>query len=220
MSLADGMAPRTWLRPEVWRGDLLRIVLRVTAGLGVFVYVPSAWFSLQTDLVGVFVLDTVAIATVWLMVAFEGRSLFGRTVVTLAVFYSLGVGLLMGVGPISQIYLFGFSLLVTLLLGLRWGMASVALNAVTLLAVGVADLAAPDMAVPGMNMDAMGWTLVSANFVLVNFCVALVLGAVIEALETALARSVPAPDRRPDRSPWGLARRGHRARGRLVGGGP
>ena len=61
-------APRTpsWLslRPEFWRKDLLRVVLRVTAVLGTCTWVPSTWLAIKLGMVSLFVLDTAVLASV------------------------------------------------------------------------------------------------------------------------------------------------------------
>lgn len=136
----ENPAPRSvrWLliRPESWRGDLLRIVLRVTAVLGAIVYVPSVWLAWAQSMMGLVVLDTVCLAGVLVLASFDRLPHLPRALATSSLFYALGIGLMITVGSISQIFLFGFSLFATLLLGLRWGLGAVALNAVTLLIVG------------------------------------------------------------------------------------
>jgi signal transduction histidine kinase/ActR/RegA family two-component response regulator len=109
-----------------------------------------------------------------------------------AVFYLVGAGLLVTVGAISQIYLFGFSLLATLLTNRKVGLATALLNALTLFTVGVAGHAASDLTVPHWPMDLGSWALITGNFAFVNVSLVLALGAVIQALESALRRAVTA----------------------------
>ncbi len=181
-----------WLRldPTQWRADLLRVLLRVTAALGALVYLPSAYFAVRSGMVGVLVLDTVALAAILLLAREGAVSLTRRAMGASVVFYVVGAGLMIGVGSISQIYLFGFSLLTTLLLELRWGLVTVAVNAVTMLAIGFAGIAAPEMVITRWTIDYAAWAVMTANFVFVNIALVLALGAVIRALESALQRSV------------------------------
>ena len=183
------MLDHSWrrIRPESWRGDLLRIVLRVTAVLGALVYVPSVWLALANSMVGVIVLDTVCLAGVIALAAADRLPHLPRALCTSALFYFLGVGLMVTVGSISQIYLFGFSLFATLLLGPRWGMGSVALNAVSLQIIGAVGLAAPAMVLSGWKMDLAGWSIITANFSFMNVSLVLAFGAVVEALERSNA---------------------------------
>jgi two-component system, cell cycle sensor histidine kinase and response regulator CckA len=176
------------LEPERWREDVLRIVLRLTLALGVVVYVPSmiaAWSTAQT---AVAVVDTFAILVVALLNFWSRGAFFARAAILCGVFYTLGVVLLMTVGPIAQIYLFGFSLAATLLLGIRLGLASVALNAGTMLGLGVLGQASPAMAVAQWPESAFLWWVITANFLLVNAILALALGAIVRFLERALLR--------------------------------
>jgi two-component system, cell cycle sensor histidine kinase and response regulator CckA len=180
------------LEPESWRRDLLRIVLRVSVVLGGVVYLPSVVFGLKSGMVSVVVLDTASLATLVALAYFDRIPAKIGSAFACLVFYALGVGLMIGVGSISQIYLFAFSLLTTLLLGLRWGLASVVLNAVSMLPIGYVGIAAPEMVVPRWTIDRIGWSVITGNFVFVNVSLVLVLGAVIQALESALVRGATA----------------------------
>jgi signal transduction histidine kinase/CheY-like chemotaxis protein len=180
------------LAPETWRGDLLKIVLGVSATLGGLVYVPSVYFALKSGMTGIAVLDTAAIAAIGAL-AYGGRVPTKlRAVCCCFVMYALGAGLMVGVGSISQIYLFLFSLLTTLLLSLRWGLGAVVLNAVTMLGIGYVGISAPEMMVPTWRVNFVGWAVITANFVFVNASLVLVLGAVLDALESALGRAIAA----------------------------
>jgi two-component system cell cycle sensor histidine kinase/response regulator CckA len=180
------------LAPETWRSDLLRIVLRVAAVLGGILYLPSVFTAVKFGMNGVVVLDTVAIAAIIALSYFDRIPGRLRASCACFIFYTLGVGLMIGVGSISQIYLFVFSLLTTLLLSFRWGLATVALNAATMLAVGYVGIASPEMVVPRWTVNLAGWSVITVNFAMANVSLVLALGAVISALERALARSVAA----------------------------
>jgi two-component system cell cycle sensor histidine kinase/response regulator CckA len=184
----------TAIAPDTWRADLLRIVLRGAAVLGTVVYVPSVVLAVSHGMLGVVVLDTVAMAAVLVLAAFAGLPPKVRAAGTGLVMYMLGAGLMVSVGSISQIYLFAFSLLTTLLLSGRWGLATVALNAVTMLAIGYLGIASPTMVVPRWQHDFGAWSVITANFVFVNTCLVLALGAVIGALESSLRRANAARD--------------------------
>jgi len=186
--------PRAWshLAPETWRVDLLRIILHVTAVLGAIVYVPSVYFAVEAGMVGVIVLDTVAMGGVLLLLWRRSMAAWHRAAWACLLFYMLGAGLMVGVGSISQIYLFDFSLFTTLLLSTRWGLVTVAVNAVTMLAIGFVGIAAPEMVVSRWTVDFTAWSVITGNFVFINLALVFSLGAVIEALESALRRSIAA----------------------------
>jgi PAS domain S-box-containing protein len=178
---------------EGWRSDLLRVVLRVTLVLGSIVYLPSAYVALREGKNGVVVLDTVALVLVAALVTAPWFSRRSRSAGLCGVFYLLGVGLLLQVGAISQVFLVGFSLFVTLLLGRRWGLRAVALSALTLLVAGYLGIAHPEMVLPGWKTETLvSWAIITANFTLVDVSIVLALGTVIAALEKALRRAVSA----------------------------
>src|SRR5580700_7318614 len=180
------------LTPETWRDDLLRIVLRVIAWFGGAVCLPSVFFALRLGKTGLATLDTVAITAVFALAYFRRIPERLRAAGTGLVMYALGAGLMIEVGPISQIYLFGFSLLTALLLGARWGLATVVLNASTMIVIGYAGFAAPTMVAAQGKWSSGEWAVVTGNFVFVNASLVVAMGLVIDALETALGRAVAA----------------------------
>ncbi len=178
------------LAPETWRSDLLRLMLRGFAGFGGLIYVPSVFFALKQGMMSVVAMDTGAIAAIFALAYFDRIPTKLRSACAGLVMYVLGAGLMVGVGAVSQIYLFAFSLLTTLLLGVRWGLATVVLNAVSMLAIGYAGIEAPEMVAPRWRWNFAGWSVITANFVFVNSSLVLSMGLVIEALESALGRAV------------------------------
>lgn len=50
------------LRPECWRADLLRVLLRACVVLGVVVHIPSVLFALREKLIDLVVIDSVSMA--------------------------------------------------------------------------------------------------------------------------------------------------------------
>lgn len=177
------------LRPAEWRSDLLSIVQRLTLVLGTIVGLPSAALAWHQGIPGVAVLDVVALSTVAVLTFASRLSWRVRAVGTSLVFYALGAGLLFGVGPISQVYLLGSSLLTTLLLGRRAGLLVVVLNAVTMFVIGLAAIADPGL-VRQFAYNLPGWLVVTSNFVLVSTCAVVGTGAVMNALESALSRAL------------------------------
>jgi PAS domain S-box-containing protein len=176
--------------PENLQESLLVLTLRVCSVLGAVVYLPSMYGALRDGLHGVAVVDTVAICTVVGLSLAKSVSFGLRARVLCLVMYAVGTGLLIGVGAISQIYLFAFSFITVLLFGLRAGLASVLLNAFTMLAVGGLGHAAPDMALPRWEFGFYEWIIITLNFALVNCLITVAVGGVIAAVTSALAREV------------------------------
>ena len=180
------------INPDHWRQALLALVLRLALALGVMVYVPSLYFSVKFRMWGVAAVDTVAIGGVICLWYFDAIPFRLRAGFFSAVMFVLGGALLVGVGSISQIYLFGFSLLTTLFLGLRAGLVTVALNGVTLLGVGYLGYFGSDMVIARWPGNYTGWVVITINFLLINTLLTLAIGAVLATLERALTRAIAA----------------------------
>lgn len=180
---------RGGLDPERWRGDLLRVVLQVCAGLGALLYVPGAYASLQGDEPGLLIVDTVTLVLLIGLARWGSLSDRVRAFAVMAVFYAAGASLLTTAVSLGQVLLFAFSLLTTLLLDVRWGLGTVVLNGLTVQA-GVLGIGSAGLSVRGWTMNRVEWSVVNANLIAVNLCLVLALGAVIGALERALQRSI------------------------------
>lgn len=176
------------LDPENWRVDMLTLVLRVALLFGAVVYGPSVYFALRDGFVSLAIADTAALVIVIGLLHSPRLSYVRRAVLFSLVSYMLGVGLLIAVGPISQIYLFGFAILATLLLGLRAGLAAVALGSLTLLLLGTDGIASPVMTNAAEAGNFVAWLVMTLNFTLVNLTMTVGIGLVLSALESALKR--------------------------------
>lgn len=177
------------LRPEHWRSDLLTIVLWVVFILGALVCIPSVYMALKVDLYVVAVGDGPALLAIFVLLFARGLRYRTRAIGFCAVLYLLGAMLLLFVGPVSQIYLLGFSVMTTTLLGFRAGLVSLAVNTMTLLTFGYAGLASDSMVPLEWIGDAMGWGVLSLNLLLINTALVLTVGAVLRTLESGLNRA-------------------------------
>ncbi|WP_162136226.1 PAS domain S-box protein [Zavarzinella formosa] len=175
-----------------WRAGLLTLILRVTVFFGFLVYLPSFYFAIKFGLVGVAVIDTVALLAIIGLFYFDQISFRLRATAFCLTLYVLAVGLLVWVGSISQIYLFGFSIFTAILLGLRAGLIAVLLSSATLLLVGCLGYVASEMAIPDWSEGFSGWVVITLNFTLVNTMLTLAIAGVIGAMNNALNRAIAA----------------------------
>ncbi len=177
------------LDPLHWREGLLTLVLWIVTVLGAIVYVPSVYMALRDGLVYVVWVDTAALAGVLALLLAKRMAFRIRAGLLCTVFYLLGTGLLFWVGPISQTYLLAFSLVTTLLLGLRTGLAAAILGTVTLAVVGLAGMATATVG-PSvwLNADGPAWLVIALNFALANISLTLAVGGILAVLETGLRR--------------------------------
>ena len=176
--------------PENWRAGLLTLILRLTALMGSLTYVPSVYAALGTGRTGIALIDTVAIAAILGLCRFDRLPFRWRALGLVSTLYFLAVGLLIGVGSVSQIYLFGFSVLTAILLGVRAGFVSALLSAATMLVVGALGFAPLEMAFSGMHFSRFEWAVITLNFTFVNTTLTLAIGALISTLDSALSRQV------------------------------
>lgn len=178
--------------PRSWQARLLAVILRIALGLGLLVYIPSLWISLREGLFGVALVDTAALFAVAALLFLPGLPYRWRAAGFCLTFYLLAVGLLVWVGPISQIYLFGATLLCTVLLGLRAGIVASVVGTFTMLVVGAVGWASPGMTAPAWNQanDLSAWVVITLNFALVNVLLTLAVGTVLRTLQTALSREI------------------------------
>ncbi|MDO9016059.1 MAG: PAS domain S-box protein [Deltaproteobacteria bacterium] len=191
MSLSSRFASLSVIDPDQMRTSLLTLILRVSVGLGLVVYVPSVYFLLKQGSVGLVVIDTVALFGVIGLLRFDRVPYRWRAAIVCLIAYTLGVGLLVRVGSISQIYLFGFSVVTVLLLGARVGLGAALLSSASLLAVGGLGYAAPEMVLPNWSSHGFAeWAVITINFTLVNTLITLAVGAVLTALDNALRAEI------------------------------
>jgi two-component system cell cycle sensor histidine kinase/response regulator CckA len=176
--------------PANLRADLLKLVLRVGAFIGVLVYLPSVYVAAARGFNGVILVDTLTVGTLVGLLVFDVFSLRVRAIIVCLIFYTVGLCMLVYVGPISQIFLFVFSIVAVLLLGQRAGMWAALLSAVSLLVVGGLGFAAPEMVAPNGGHDLTEWAVISLNFGLFNVLITLAVGTMVTAVNKALAKEI------------------------------
>jgi PAS domain S-box-containing protein len=177
---------------EDWRASLFKIVLRATVILCSIVYIPSLYAALVTGIFSLTVIDTMALGTVIGLQWSDRWPYRWRAAIYCSVFYVIAVATLITLGPISQIFLFGFSILAALLLDLQAGIGAALLSSATLLAVGMLGLVAPPLAFPEPHHKILELVTFTLNFTLVNSLLTLAIGAVLAALNLALKREIAA----------------------------
>jgi PAS domain S-box-containing protein len=180
--------------PANLRESLLKLILRVSLYLGCAVYVPSVLLALKIGAWGVVGVDTTALIAVFGLHRSTGFSFVWKATILCSIYYFLAIGLLMGAGSISQIYLFAFCIVTVLLFGLRAGLGAAVFSALSLFGIGVLSYAHPEMSVPGFNHDFARWFVITVNFSVVNILLTLAVGAVLGAVSTALRASVAIAD--------------------------
>ena len=173
-----------------WRTGMLKLMLRVSVVLGFVVYLPSVYLAIKTGLVGVVIVDTVVMALVTALLLLDRLPYIWRASCFCALLYALGTVLLLAAGASRQGYLFGFSILATLLLGVRAGLGSAVVASLTLFMVGALNHAAPDTGQSIWSEDLTSWFVVTLNFALVDILMILAIGSVLKPVEGALRAEI------------------------------
>lgn len=155
---------------------------------GFFALIPSIIFSFQMDKPEVAVLDIVIYTGILFNYIKKGIPYEFRVKVVLLLFYLLGTLLLLMIGPkgAGLIYLFSFSVLTGILLGMRATIMSLIITVITIIVIG----AGISMSLPGFGLveefTTGGWVILSINFIVLDTIVAVPLAFMIQGLETNL----------------------------------
>ena len=168
-----------------WRTQIFSQLLSIVTALGIVAAVPSMALALYEGLWPIAVIDIVALG--WLLAVWRARCLSYtvRVLNLLAILFFVGVGMMVTVGPISQVYLLAPPVLGAVLLGLWPALAALALAAATVLTLSLTGHAR--LYVTGMPDYALLPSLVvTLNYV----CVGLLLTISSSALLQRLARSL------------------------------
>ncbi|MGK5022904.1 putative bifunctional diguanylate cyclase/phosphodiesterase [Janthinobacterium lividum] len=151
---------------EHWRGQVFHRLLQVVLLLGFVTAIPSVLLAASEAIWSIVVLDLLAIG--WVGVIWHVRTLPYRWRVWqfLVIAYLLGVGLLLKIGPVSQIYMMLMPVLAALLLGMRPALSTLALTSLTIFFLGLH----PDVALhlPGTHdAPVLRALIVALNFLFI-----------------------------------------------------
>lgn len=120
-----------------WRGLVFNRLLQVVLLLGFVTAIPSALLAAREAIWSIAILDVLAIGwigIIWLLRTMPYR---WRVWQFLIVAYLVGVGLLLKIGPVSQIYMMLMPVLAALLLGMRPALSTLALTSLTIFFLGL-----------------------------------------------------------------------------------
>jgi PAS domain S-box-containing protein len=171
------------INPERWRGDLLALLLKASLVLSALVYLPNLYVALRTAELSVAIVDTLVVLAVLGLFYLRAPFLF-RAAAFCSAAYLFGAWLLLTTGSPSEVYLLGFSILATLLLGLRVGLFSVVLNGATLVVGAYLTSTGAGIDEPGIA----GLPVSAFDFILIDSFLTLAVGAVLAVVESALQR--------------------------------
>ena len=173
--------------PANWRHGVFDAVALIAVILGVLVYIPSVLLSLKSGLVALVALDTAVIVTLGLLVLLGARVPYRiRATIFCLLIYVLGCGLLVIVGSSGQAYLTAFTVLSSLLLGIRFGIAAAVVSTISFFLIGVLGVGNAAVGLAPQRVNTVSWLVLTINFSFISTMLAVGVGKVLEALERAL----------------------------------
>ncbi len=165
-----------------WRGQVFKHLLQVVLLLGFVTAIPSALLAASEAIWSIVALDLLALG--WIGVIWHLRAMPYRWRVWqfLIVAYLVGVGLLLKIGPVSQIYMMLMPVLAALLLGMRPALSTLALTSLTIFFLGLH----PDVALhlPGTpDSSVLRALIVALNFLFIAAVLTLSCAFLLRHLE-------------------------------------
>ena len=167
-----------------FRHRLLHFLLLGLSIFGFIAYLPSIYYSFVYKFYGIALLDTLALGAVFLLAMNQRISFFTKSLGLLSLFYLLGIGLIIFLGPNGAgfLWLLMFSVMTGVLLGVRPALISLGINLFTLLAL---SLFVHNQALPWQQLrfDPLAiWIVVGVNFICINAVAAISVAFLINKI--------------------------------------
>ncbi|MGH8853908.1 MAG: diguanylate cyclase domain-containing protein, partial [Telluria sp.] len=168
-----------------WRARIFTKLLSTVLVIGTAVAIPSILLVVADGLWQIAVMDVVGLGWIFGIWWFRHLPYQLRVLNFLAVIYLMGVGLMLGLGAVSQIFLMGPPVLAVILLGTRQGLATLFLSAATILALGLSSLS--KLYVNGFDdHELLSSLLVTLNFLCVGAIITICCGTLLTGLAQTL----------------------------------
>ena len=164
-----------------WRARIFARLLLVVFLLGLATAVPSMLLAASEGMWSIVVIDVVALSWLGAILLLREVAYNIRVVNFLAVGFVVGVGLLLKIGPVSQIYLMAIPVLAALLLGLRPALWTLLLAGLAVMVLGFDENAKVRM--EGMPDQAiLKSAIISINFMFITAVLTLSCAVLLQQL--------------------------------------
>jgi diguanylate cyclase (GGDEF)-like protein/PAS domain S-box-containing protein len=168
-----------------WRTQVFSSLLAIVALLGTVAGLPSIVLAANEGLWAVAAMDTVALASILALWRWRRLPYRVRVVLFLAILYVLGIGLMLTIGPVSQIYLIAPPVLAVVLLGTWPAMAALSISAMAILGLSLGGYA--KLYVTGMSEYAlMPSLIVTLNYLCLGILITLTCGTLLQRVARSL----------------------------------
>lgn len=173
-----------------WRSLILFYVLMGLSFLGMTAYLPSVVLAVREGLWGIVLVDTAVFAAVIYLFFSRRLSFSAKSTCLLLVFFGLGAWLLAELGPFSagSLWLFTFSVMTGVLLGLKPAAIATLVNAVTIGALGYLMANGRLEWETRLLHPVALWFVIGANFIFLNTIAAISIAVLGRGLEQTLAK--------------------------------
>lgn len=173
-----------------WRNLILFFVLMGLSLLGMTAYLPSVALAIREGLWGIVFVDTVVFAAVIALFLDRRLSFPRKSACLLFIFFGLGAWLLAELGPFSagSLWLFTFSVMTGVLLGLKPAAIATGINAVTIAAIGFLMVTGRLNWGTHLPHPVALWFVIGANFIFLNTIAAISIAVLGKGLEQALEK--------------------------------
>lgn len=170
---------------DYWREKILYSLLAVLVVLGFFAYLLGAYLSILNNFISITVADSIAYGLLlWLFLSKKVR-LVHRVYFIVLVILLLAAILLFVLGPYGAglVYLVGFSILTSILLGLQAALISliIQLLVIVVVALGIWYQWFAGMLI--MDYEFNGWIAVSINTIVISSITSIPLAVIVEGLK-------------------------------------
>jgi len=168
-----------------WRSRIFATLISTVLVLGSIATGPSAALAVADGMWPVALMDVAALAWVFAIWRFDRLPYHVRVLNFLAVLYLVGVGLMLSVGAVSQIFLMAPPVLAVVLVGTRQAVGALLLSAATILVLGLSGHA--QLFVAGLrDYPLLSALVVTLNYLFIGAVITLTCGTLLKGLSETL----------------------------------
>ncbi|MDB5771906.1 MAG: diguanylate cyclase [Burkholderia sp.] len=168
-----------------WRTRVFSSLLSVMAMLGTFAAVPSMALASIEGLWAVVAMDAVTLTSLLALWHFKRVPYRIRVLGFLAILYLIGIGLMLTIGPVSQIYLIAPPMLAVVLLGIWPALAALGFSALAILGLSLTGHA--KLYVTGMpEYELLPSLIVTLNYLCIGILITTTCGSLLKLLARSL----------------------------------
>ncbi len=124
---------------QYWKNKVLRILLIICFVFGVIAYIPSIILAIHEQLTNIIIIDTVALIILAALVFLPSKTYHFRASILMLIFYFLGIGLLIFLGPYGAgfVWLLSFPIISAILLNQKAAFLAIFMMMISLLILGI-----------------------------------------------------------------------------------